>query len=240
MNEDYIYYGYTEYHPWLLDVIAGLSFGLTWMVIASVFVVTFFILAAQYQKSVFGNEGYLTNTLPIKTEKVIIAKMLNFAFWNFIAILVGIICVFIMFYRLDWAREVWEGINEMLTYAIEYGTWESWFTFGVYVLIAIINSFSSILMVFFAMAIGSQFKHKLAMGVGAYFGISMISSFLLQIIYTTMWLPDMIIHATDNYDYIPPMFRPSGSVVLLLLQLVLTGCYFYGTYYIQKKKLNLE
>lgn len=238
-SEDF-YTGY-EYTPysWWFEMLSGLTFGMTWMVIAAIFVVTFFVLATQYQKSVFGDEGYLTNTLPIKTEKIIIAKALNFLFWNFVAALISAICVMIMFAFTDIMKEAWTGLLDSIKYAIQYVEIEYWITFGVYILTFMVSSVSGVFLVYFAMAIGSQFRHKVAMGFAAYLAVSTLSSFISQIITTMIWLPDIMVNG-DSYGYMPPMFTVSGSIVMLILAIAFCAVYFFGTYYIQKNRLNLE
>lgn len=239
LSEDfYNNYTYTPY-SWWFEMLSGLTFGMTWMVIAAIFVVTFFILAAQYRKSVFGDEGYLTNTLPIKTERIIIAKALNFLFWNFVAGLIATLCVLIMFAFTPVFKEAVNAFIEGIGYAIEYGEIEHFIIVGIYAVMFFVSSVSGIFLVYFAMAVGSQFKHKVAMGFGAYLAISTISSFVMQFITTMLWLPDIMINS-DNYDYMPPMFTIQGSITMLILTMIMCGVYFFGAYYIQKNRLNLE
>ena len=53
-------------------------------------IVTYVLMAGRYYKSIFTDEGYLTNTLPVTSDQKILSRFLIFLFWG----LVNILCIF--------------------------------------------------------------------------------------------------------------------------------------------------
>ena len=49
--------------------------------IIGIILMTYYAVIIRYYRSIYGNEGYLTNTLPIETYEIILAKLLTFLSW---------------------------------------------------------------------------------------------------------------------------------------------------------------
>ena len=49
--------------------------------IIGIILMTYYIVIIRYYHSIYGNEGYLTNTLPIETYEIILAKLITFFGW---------------------------------------------------------------------------------------------------------------------------------------------------------------
>ena len=66
-------------------------------VVFGIFCMTVFVIITRYSSSIYGNEGYLTNTLPLKPSQIILAKLINFLIWIFISYFVIFVSLFILF-----------------------------------------------------------------------------------------------------------------------------------------------
>ena len=49
--------------------------------IIGIILMTYYAVIIRYYRSIYGNEGYLTNTLPIETYEIILAKLITFFGW---------------------------------------------------------------------------------------------------------------------------------------------------------------
>ena len=75
----------------IMQIIGMLSSFIFSIIVIYISILTIYILITNFNSSVYGNEGYLINSLPIKSRELILAKYLNFVFWTFVANLFGLI-----------------------------------------------------------------------------------------------------------------------------------------------------
>jgi len=64
--------------------------------VLSAIIITFIILARRFYKNMYGNEGYLTFTLPVTSNQLILSKLITSMLSIFFVFLAGILC-FIIF-----------------------------------------------------------------------------------------------------------------------------------------------
>lgn len=75
-------------------------FWITGCTVAILVLVILFLVytALRYQKSMYGNEGYLTFTLPVRTAELVAGKFIAAAVWGFIIwLLCGLLCFSILY-----------------------------------------------------------------------------------------------------------------------------------------------
>lgn len=83
---------------YVLKMIFSFSF---FLMMSYVSILTIFILITNFNNSVYGNEGYLINSLPISSKDLIFAKYFNFIFWTFVS---GIL--YIIFYIIGVSNSI--------------------------------------------------------------------------------------------------------------------------------------
>ena len=199
----------------------------------AIFVVTFFITAQRYYKNLLGDEGYLMNTLPVKTWQNIASKLIVAIVWCIASVFVAIISVLIMAYEKgiisDILRELPILFSEISTQAGMSG-----YLIVIQVILMLLITYSSaILMVYASISIGHLFsKRKILSSFGAYIVLSMIAQTLAAVCATPF------VGTVNNMD-------PFNLVNLVLLlvnigNLILAIAYFITCNYITKNKLNLE
>lgn len=221
--------------PLWASMLQGLFIGAYFITIVAIFVVTFFILVAKYNRSIYGDEGYLTNTLPISQDKIIWAKALNFFVWQLIGGLVAFGTLAILFVsnfllEIPFA-EIWAEISNV----IQLMSGSDIAGIVLIVIAGFIGIFQSIFMVFLCVGIGNQFQYKLVAGVVGYMVISMITSIVSNL------LGSNITETFMNYSV------GAGTYNLLSvggwvfgMTLVWTIAFYFGTRYLQMNKLNLD
>lgn len=222
--------------PVILSAIFGVvTFFAVVAILASPFILVF-ILLHRYYKSFFGDEGYLTFTLPVSTGKLLTAKLISGFFWT----IVGALATLISLAVLVLFGTAGEGlINSEITKTIEYGLRFVFMYFGkieviIFIIelaaLCIIAVISQIMLYYLAITIGSIIarKHKVLTSIGVYFGINMLTSVLFQAIYMPLF--------TAGRVYSAHVF----VVILILMLSILAVVSYLLTRKLLEDKLNLE
>lgn len=214
------------------------------VVIIGIFCMTVFVIISRYNSSIYGNEGYLTNTLPLKPYQIIWAKLINFLIWIFISYFIIFVSLFILFPFDFFVRNIieqpdfYKDLNHMTKYILS-----SKYT-PIFVLQLVYNFFShiqSILMLFLSIAIANLFKsYKVVAGVIAFFLISTIFS-LIGSSLTFSLVKD--VNLTEIYDEISPFFYnllKNANILSIVYSIISSAILFYTIHYLHTHNLDLE
>ena len=213
-------------------------------VVFGIFCMTVFVIITRYSSSIYGNEGYLTNTLPLKPSQIILAKLINFLIWIFISYFVIFVSLFILFPFEFFIRNI---IKDSEFYQ-DLNTMVKEFFSSKYIFISILqliyNFFAhvqSILIIFLSIAIANLFKsYKVVVGVIAFFIISIIFSFIsASVTYSAMRNLDVPVMYGDIDPIIFTSLR-NGSITSILYSLISSVLLFFGVHYLHTHNLNLE
>ena len=214
------------------------------VVIIGIFCMTVFVIIRRYNSSIYGNEGYLTNTLPLKPYQIIWAKLINFLIWIFISYFIIFVSLFILFPFDFFVRNIieqpdfYKDLNHMTKYILS-----SKYT-PIFILQLVYNFFShiqSILMLFLSIAIANLFKsYKVVAGVIAFFLISTIFSFIGSSL-TFSLVKD--VNLTEIYDEISPFFYnllKNANILSIVYSIISSAILFYTIHYLHTHNLDLE
>ena len=214
------------------------------VVIIGIFCMTVFVIISRYNSSIYGNEGYLTNTLPLKPYQIIWAKLINFLIWIFISYFIIFVSLFILFPFDFFVRNIieqpdfYKDLNHMTKYILS-----SKYT-PIFILQLVYNFFShiqSILMLFLSIAIANLFKsYKVVAGVIAFFLISTIFS-LIGSSLTFSLVKD--VNLTEVYDEISPFFYnllKNANILSIVYSIISSAILFYTIHYLHTHNLDLE
>jgi hypothetical protein len=213
-------------------------------VVFGIFCMTVFVIITRYSSSIYGNEGYLTNTLPLKPSQIILAKLINFLIWIFISYFVIFVSLFILFPFEFFIRNI---IKDSEFYQ-DLNTIVKEFFSSKYIFISILqliyNFFAhvqSILIIFLSIAIANLFKsYKVVVGVIAFFIISIIFSFIgASVTYSTISNLDVPVIYGDTDPTIFLSLR-NGTITSILYSLISSVLLFFGVHYLHTHNLNLE
>ena len=213
-------------------------------VVFGIFCMTVFVIITRYSSSIYGNEGYLTNTLPLKPSQIILAKLINFLIWIFISYFVIFVSLFILFPFEFFIRNIIkdsEFYQDLNTIVKEF--FNSKYIF-ISILQLIYNFFAhvqSILIIFLSIAIANLFKsYKVVVGVIAFFIISIIFSFIgASVTYSTISNLDVPVIYGDTDPTIFLSLR-NGTITSILYSFISSVLLFFGVHYLHTHNLNLE
>ena len=213
-------------------------------VVFGIFCMTVFVIITRYSSSIYGNEGYLTNTLPLKPSQIIWAKLINFLIWIFISYFIIFVSLFILFPFDFFIRNIIRDPEFYQNLNIAVKTILSSKYLFIFILQFIYNFLShiqNILMIFLSIAIANLFKsYKVVAGVIAFFLISLIFSFIgTSISYSTIGN----LNLADIYDEFDPIIFNSlknGNIISIIYSLVSSVLLFFGIHYLHTHNLNLE
>ena len=214
------------------------------VVVFGIFCMTVFVIITRYSSSIYGNEGYLTNTLPLKPSQIIWAKLINFLIWVFISYFIIFVSLFILFPFDFFIRNIIRDPEFYQNLNIAVKTILSSKYLFIFILQFIYNFLShiqNILMIFLSIAIANLFKsYKVVAGVIAFYLISLIFSFIgTSISYSTIGN----LNLADIYDEFDPIIFNSlknGNIISIIYSLVSSVLLFFGVHYLHTHNLNLE
>jgi len=192
----------------------------------AVFVGTLFITVQRFYKNLFGDEGYLMNTIPVKSSQNIVNKLIVSIIWTVISAVVAAISIFIMAYDPDVLKQI---IRELRNVYSEIGS--NIPSVIEFIIFGIVSLAHQIIMLYAALSIGQLFKSKKLLGAFAGF---MIISIVQQAI---IGIGATILFANANYVNISPQYTLLCAIFVSLFFFTIL---FYITNYILKNKLNLE
>ena len=214
------------------------------VVIIGIFCMTVFVIISRYNSSIYGNEGYLTNTLPLKPYQIIWAKLINFLIWIFISYFIIFVSLFILFPFDFFVRNIieqpdfYQDLNHMTKYILS-----SKYT-PIFILQLVYNFFSHIqriLMLFLSITIANLFKsYKVVAGVIAFFLISTIFS-LIGSSLTFSLVKDA--NLTEIYDEISQIFYnllKNANILSIVYSIISSAILFYTIHYLHTHNLDLE
>ncbi len=202
--------------------------------------VTYFMIASRYYKSIFTDEGYLTNTLPVTSDQKILSKFLVSLFWA----VANILCIFgsvaillapLLSEALKRTDETWDLLMRELDFIFTVLARELGFSsFPMMIVFMTALCFVSlvycIMNFYFCISLGNLFSsHKILAAVLIYFGLNMI----LQV-------------ASAGISFFAALTGSDGAVFSLimlltaLLELVLTIVFYFTNRFIIDRKLNLQ
>lgn len=214
-----------------LSWIAGIAMATYGFIILATFAATLLIIIQRFYKNLLGPEGYLMNTLPLRTWKLLASKAIVAAIWVVLSILVTIGSIFILVWEPGFFGELWNYF------------WPNFWVYtkaigenGVLILLlasltAILSAFASLFMLYLSMAIGHLSpKNRIGASFGAFVGLYVGVQFLTSILVlsTSGWW-----NTLDTQMTLP-------LAVLATYELLLLGTYAFLTNQILKNRLNLE
>ncbi|MCM1135810.1 MAG: hypothetical protein NC400_09590 [Clostridium sp.] len=202
--------------------------------------------AVRYYKSMFTDEGYLTNTLPVSSHQLLLSKAITMMAWNLISILAIVLSVVIFagIVVMAVARpEINTTLQEFVRDFVELDIWDSPYMreFNIFcvsiVVLGLAGSFSGTMEMIGAITLGQMVrKHRILGAIGAYFAFNSI----IQIISTAVLMPIMfstLEHTSADTPF--PLMSAMYLVLAAISVLIGIGLYFLSEYLI-RKQLELE
>lgn len=213
-----------------MDFLGGIPAIITmigyFVTMVAVFVGTLFITVQRFYKNLFGDEGYLMNTIPVKSSQNIVNKLVVSMVWTIISGFIAATSIFVMAYEPGVLKEA---IREFKNIYSEIGL----NVFGIieFIILGIVSLAHQIMMLYASLSIGQLFKSKKLLGGFAGF---MILSIAQQSI---IGIGMTILVASDSFIYLSAHYAILCGIIVCLIFFTILFCI---TNYIMKNKLNLE
>ena len=226
---------------YVLKMVFSFSFIL---MMSYVSILTIFILITNFNNSVYGNEGYLINSLPISSKDLIFAKYFNFVFWTFVS---GIL--YIIFYIIGVSNSILaSGQNvdipkselDLMKQRIFSSPYLSTIIeiIIIFVICLILHqllySWIFMMCVTFANLVKSN---KLIMGIVTY----IVTGVIIGIIYLSVMVSFFLKlgSVTGNGAAVFDLVRNYG-IICIIIEILLNIGVFFLINYIHSKKIDLE
>lgn len=217
------------------DVGAFVVFALV-VISTSIFIGLAIFTILRFNSSLFGDEGYLMFTLPVKVETIILSKALTMFFYYFIAGLSGFISLSIILFRSGLFKNFfdWNNIREFI---VMLDTGRILLLFNSFML-CIFSVLAFIFTIYASISVGHIMKKRILKYIVAfvfYFVVSYLFARLAIFIDATYNL--------NNYIFISDNYSRNMNIGILLCNLyniVRIIIMFTITTVILKNKLNLD
>ena len=203
-----------------------------------ILVVTVIYLIYRFYTSVYGDEGYLLHTLPVDKHHIIIAKAVVSAAW----IILNIFLIYLSILFLFSTQERFiETVTDGFQFYVE--TVNSYNKIGAFeIIMTLVASFfamlARILKVTACVSLGQlASNHKVLSSIGFYYAI-----YIVQRIFTLFYymIVELINRASDYSYYNYTSFFNSSWEFTLLSSLIYSVIFYFLTWYVMDRKLNLD
>lgn len=219
------------------------------MLFTAVWVVTLVIIIKRFSTNLLGREGYLMHVLPVSPWQHVLAKTGTSAVWVIAGMVVSMIAFLVMLLgipELDWLdfREFMDEMSKAVDYLSQEGLLGQVVLFAVQgILLMICASCEFILSAYAAMCIGQLVnRHRTWAGIGAYFGINIVQSFVMQLVNETdIFNVTVTLPRGYEYSYSSGLAAANRAMAMfLLINVLVCAAMFFVSSILLKKKLNLQ
>ncbi len=206
----------------------------------------------RYYVNVYGDEGYLTLTLPVKREHIILSKLIVTLTWYiviFVTLLVTV-CIWAFDYVPDVINTVADGIRWFVDHASAALKTQGIVLVVEFIILCLVMSVQSILMLYASISIGQFFtKHRIIGSVIGYMALSVVSR-IINSLFAMLMGVSMRLSSGLNYffssDYRSGFDALAGinfhiyiRSYIILMALLAVG-YFLFSDYIMHRAVNLQ
>ena len=210
------------------------------LIVFAAVVGTMVYLIVRYYKSMYTDEGYLTHTLPVQTHTIMLGKMIVAVCWMMIDGIAVVLSAWSIISRGIGIRfaEVWSEITNALSQAgIRNMLWAFIVLAVIDIILCTLSRWEQVTASF---ALGQLSNdHKILMSVASYIGLNIV----LQIIgfifgINTSKLFFGIEMGGINQE--PAQVVMKMMIMMAVYSAIITAVFYIISYFITKKKLNIE
>ena len=179
-------------HPdstWM-DILLGLSLGFYIIAIVAVFLLTTVVSVVRYYRNLYGDEGYLMQTLPVTADQLLWSKLLISSLWSILSM--GMILLSLGI--LVWQKETWLIAFQEIAAAWNREIaplWTGSMTLAVveFCALCLFSTIVSTLSYYTAITLGQLMgKHRILGAVVSYIGITIVIELFVTFV-TTVLMP---------------------------------------------------
>lgn len=229
----------------------GQMLGISVLMIISMcmFVLTVVVMVVNFQKSLYGDQGYLSFTLPVKSVSLLTSKVITSTVWFIAAFacFLGTMALTLFVMKEDMIGENYETIESLLPLVLGG---KSLGTIIVYIVCELISVFIRFAMftieVYFAITLANTRhfqKHYLLWTIIFSIVTIFVSEKIAQLISEAIELKiavteDSLAFVTNSLDM--DMGAMSIDITTIIISVLIGAAFFYGTFKVMSKKVNIR
>lgn len=204
-------------------------------------------LGVRFYRSMYTDEGYLAHTLPVTPHQLLGSKLIVGGIWMLIVTVVAMLSIIVLGFSMAASIvegvqpgiSLWEVLREAVSELIELYDTEMGIDVVHYIVVMaltiILGSFTSIMMVYGALTIGQlSKKYKAMMGILAYFGLGLVNM-IISMVVSMLNMASTITRGMNGEMSMNTTYDSS-----LIISMVMGVALYFLSYFIIKKKLNLD
>ena len=192
-------------------------------------------LIYRFYTSVYGDEGYLLHTLPVDKHHIIIAKALMSAAWVIInSIVIFLSVLFVFSAQTEFMELIADGFEYYIDFLNDYDAITG-FSIVMTLIASFFSVFARILKIFACASLGQLApNHKILASFGFYYGI-----YFVQQLFEMLFLAILgLIYEAVGYNSVS-LFSTDWEITLIS-SLIYCALFYFLTWYMMDKKLNLD
>ena len=216
--------------------------GLYYIGIIAANIVTIIYLVIRYYRNLYTSEGYLTFTLPVKTDMIIHSKVITGSVWLFLSYLSTFISLLIAGAGFVKAvnispEELRSGFREIYNVM---GFAESGFT-AIMIFTILITPIAGVLCMYFSVSVGQLWQsHKILGAVLTLIALYIINQFLSQVAFFGSGFWRLMRMTGSNIDASFGLMYRNMMLIMSILTLIQGIVYYVVCLIINRKKINLD
>ena len=225
----------------VFDIFGILSTVVSVIIMIGIFVVMLVLTIQRFRQNLMSNEGYLMMTLPLRTDSLILSKLIVTAVWAVACFIVVVLAIFI----LVATRQALEFVVDFIWHFAEAFVSDPFrvalVTFEIIAIITL-TILSQALLLYACLSLGMLVnRNRLLLSFGAYIAITtalQVAAGVILSTFSALGIGEYINRFFDDYDAfgISQFF----VVIIIIVQIVICAIYYAITRYMLKNRLNLQ
>ncbi len=216
--------------------------GLYYIGIIAANVVTIIYLVIRYYKNLYTSEGYLTFTLPVKTDMIIHSKVITGAVWLFLSYICTIISIIIV--GSGFVKTMNVPKEELMAAFTEMSSFMGFTDPGfriLLILMFLITPVVGVLCMYFCISIGQLWQnHKILGAVLCIIGLHIFNQLVSQAAFLGSGFWQLMASSPANIDAsFGNIYKNMLSIIMIIT--TIQGIIYYAVcLIINRKKINLD
>ncbi len=211
-----------------LAIVFGSGIAGYFLLLFGLMVVTQILIVIRFYRTMASTEAYLTFTLPAKTGAILFSKWLVAMIWYVVSCIMAAVSILVVLLIATpiTTEHIGQFINELFI-RLDIGSVVTLSLLGLFFLISLSVT---ILRMYTSVMVGQLAKtHRIALSIGVYLGLSQG----LQVIFALLSIPFIL--------FFPEIESVNLVLVLCcLLYGLLSTAFYFVTYWLTAKKLNIK
>lgn len=207
----------------------------------------FIVLILHFYKSLMGDQGYLSFSLPVTPGEHLMSKLLNGTFWILLTVLAVFLSILLLTLGHFGADEVKEFLDTLASFVKELETmgFSKWQQVSYLIALPLVGAISIQMGICFCICAGQLFSsHRIIGAFAAFFGWYVANQLcnVALLLFNSQSLRNHPASQDTSFQALPAIGTAVRNLMWesLLLNAGIAVILFFATLYLMERKLNLE